>query len=216
MSYRSFVSKKRVLYCMAAIALFAFAFAGFPTAGYAQEVSVDPSVSLQALRECYKKPTEIIRCGTEEVKKLLRGRTGKEVMGFLEDMPEYMCHQFGHVVGREVYKRTGDLEKAMNECVYGCGGACFHGTVEAAFLERLGIDPESAPDIHPDEEQILANAKEICRNATMCHGIGHMLFQLYNSFDEPLAICADIAKGVPREDCYWGVFMDHAMMYSTY
>lgn len=188
-----------------------------PLVGYAEATAKDSSAPFQSLRQCYKTPENLMRCGTAEIKILLHNKTGKELMElFNKELPEYMCHQFGHIVGREVYERNGSLEAAMEECIYGCGGPCFHGAVEAAFLEQLEIDPGSA-DIHITEDVVLKNAKEFCKTATMCHGVGHFLFQLYNNFEKPLAICKDVALNeTAREDCYWGVFMDHAMQFSTY
>lgn len=167
------------------------------------------------LDDCMYKP-EAVTCATPGVKALLEGRTGGETMRLLELYAPRSCHTIGHVVGRELFARTSSIENSINDCSYSCGGACNHGITGAAFLTLSGITPEKIDDVHIDSSIIREKGKDVCKVSDGCHGVGHMLFEIFNEFEAPLSICDEISRGLKREDCYWGVFMEHADLVSSH
>jgi len=181
----------------------------------ADELTLTP-MEVETLQQCAFS-TEALSCGASDVRKRLEGQTGSEVMGlYSRNLTEGACHTLGHIVGRHVFKRSHDVEKSMEECGYTCDGSCIHGIAGAAFLEALDIEPVKAEEMHIDSELIHLEGRSLCATSrAVCHGIGHMLYLLHNSFREPLRTCDEIASGWSREDCYRGVFMEHADIIST-
>lgn len=169
------------------------------------------------LRECLKNPELVVTCAQREVLKLLDGRSGSAAMALLAEMvPPGQCHTLGHTVGQEVYKRSGNLESSIAECGYGCTGSCVHGVIGAALIAELGLDEGEVDPQHLDPEYIEAAGKKMCAKRSTCHAVGHILFQIYNEFEKPLAICENISSGGEREHCYRGVFMEQADDVSTH
>jgi len=170
------------------------------------------------LAACAYDSERILSCGTSIVQAQLAGHSPRDVMQFLnENLSDEACHIMGHIVGREVYQRGGNLEDSMAECGYICDGSCIHGLAGTAFLDALGIEVESVGDVHVDVGVIREKGGELCaQSRVVCHGIGHMLFQMYNSFEPALEQCDRIARGYARDDCLRGVFMEHADIVSSH
>lgn len=184
---------------------------------YSQNRSGVDVISANKLRECLKNPELVVTCAQTEVLKLLNGRSGSAAMMLLADIvPPGQCHTLGHTVGQEVYKRSGNLEASIAECGYGCTGSCVHGVIGAALIAELGLDENEVDPQHLDPEYIEAAGKKMCAKRSTCHAVGHILFQIYNEFDKPLAICKNISEGGEREHCYRGVFMEQADDVSTH
>lgn len=174
------------------------------------------TVSFDRLRTCLEDPDTVILCARSEIQKLLSGRSGGEAMSFLEEaLSSGQCHAVGHIVGQEVYKRTRNIEMSIAECGYKCTGSCVHGVIGEAMIQELGLTEDVDPR-HLDPEYIKKAGKLLCSTRSTCHAVGHILFQIYNEFDQPLATCEDISSGGEREHCFRGVFMEHADTVSTH
>jgi len=173
--------------------------------------------SIERLRECLVDPSLVLACGTAEVQALSEGRTPQEVMALLsKNLPQGECHTIGHLVGQEAFRRAGELEGAIELCSYACTGACVHGAIGQAIVTELGgVDADIDPE-HLSEEDVAEIAERLCVRRGMCHGVGHILFQIFNEFEEPLRICDSSSRGGAREHCYRGIFMEHADTVSTH
>jgi len=152
-----------------------------------------------------------IECARPLVNELLVSNSGADVMNLLsEKYPSSQCHFFGHVVGQQLYLKTGNVEHSLSTCNNACASACVHGVIGEAFAQEAGIDEDAFDPQHLRPEDVRLLGERLCASNSTCHGVGHALFMTYGEFDPALALCAEIATGAARVFCYRGVFMQYA------
>lgn len=120
------------------------------------------------------------------------------------------CHQFGHVLGEQLYSKSGSVEQALAQCSPACGSSCLHGATAAAFLAVPEVRASVEDLAHPNIGVILAEGKKLCANWETCHGVGHVLYSLSDTLIGSLGLC-DAIGGLEIFTCYWGVFMENAV-----
>lgn len=172
---------------------------------------------VEELRECIGDKEALVTCGPVIIGELMETRSAMEAMRILaSSFSTRECHVVGHVVGQETYRQAGGVEKALSACDASCGGACTHGAIGQAFIAEAGALAESVDLQNLSVDDIRAHGEKLCKNVDTCHGVGHILFQLHNEIDGPLALCAEISTGVIRQSCFTGVFMENADVLSTH
>ncbi len=150
-------------------------------------------------------------CIEDRMQLLLKGHTGSELMSaFADRFSTTQCHQFGHVLGRTIYKQYRDTETALATCSRECASSCIHGIIGEAFMQEVGLDESEVDSEHLNPEDIRKFGKRLCTSLSSCHGVGHALLQTYRNFSDALSMCNDIAAGVERTMCYRGIFMEFA------
>lgn len=120
------------------------------------------------------------------------------------------CHKIEHVVAMETYKRNHSVEDTIRECsVVGCGNGCTHGALAEHVTEVLGLKYDGDSVAHMGLEKVRLLGKTFCeQDASLCHGMGHILIMQGATLDESVALCKRIAPKQSLGDCYTGVFME--------
>ncbi len=131
------------------------------------------------------------------------------------------CHDEAHDLGKEIYKKIGDVGEALATCEDACYSGCMHGVIMQVFTEGETAPDGSAPML-PEEHVQIEDAK--ARIATICdktvatglykagdcaHGIGHGLMYLAE-YDIPkaLAVCDTFDSYPMRYYCATGAYME--------
>ncbi len=118
------------------------------------------------------------------------------------------CHYVGHVIGEELMDESPSLESALTRCSAACNDGCTHGAIGEAVAKEMGTSYDDSI-AHASTSTLEAIGKKYCaESATLCHGIGHILFLSTGRYRESLTICNASAQGLSREGCYQGVFME--------
>lgn len=154
---------------------------------------------------------DIVTCASPFIPKLLDERPATDVIDAVVEIkfPTNQCHYVVHIIGREIYQRTKDITKALEQCSRFCNSACLHGVISEAFTEEYGVR-ESEESGHASSQQILEKGKNLCTDRNTCHGVGHALLVTYDDLDTALAKCTETAAGIPLQDCYRGTFMEYS------
>jgi hypothetical protein len=174
-----------------------------------------PKGLVDDLLRCASKSDERLECGTKEIANLLKDHTGEEIMEAIEGrLSSTACHTVGHVIGQQEYRKFKSVELAIRDCGYRCFSSCTHGILGEALIEHAGVDI-SEDGIHFNPKQVEKYGKDLCTNPDSCHGVGHVLFQLYNELESAAGVCSAISSGVKREYCFEGVFMENASSITT-
>jgi hypothetical protein len=132
------------------------------------------------------------------------------------------CHGMTHSVGREAYRRTGQIHDAMNLCDETCGQGCIHGVMEGAFFK----ENKSGSLNHLTPKQIRAKLQNFCAKTLLpgtkqedtykCyHGLGHALMYVYQELPRSLDACNTIEQTYATRACKSGVFMENATGFNT-
>lgn len=159
-----------------------------------------------------------LHCQSELAKTLLEKYPLVDVMLSLEsaeaDPKVYArCHSLTHYLGREEYRKGGDIRSIYPSCNEACWGGCYHGVVEA-HLENRDLVPGS------DDAAIVAEIIATCgskndyalplQHSECLHGLGHAL--MYVTSDDlfrSLEYCDVLGKD-EAVICYGGVFMENS------
>ena len=175
-----------------------------------------PDETIASLRECIQDPDTVVGCSTKLIDTLLTQLNTEETMAVLnESVDPFSCHTLGHIVGQQTYHNTGNLEDAISLCSVACDNSCLHGAVSQSIVEETNIEVSSDGTVHLNLPLIQAESEKLCARRSVCHGVGHILYQVFNDVGRALAQCDESADGSPREFCYWGVFMENADVIST-
>jgi len=144
---------------------------------------------------------------------LLRGdvlttTSGIDAVGALASLEQEFpfCHGEAHGVGRAVFSRTKDLQKALSLCGHRCTNGCMHGVLteaigpaEPASIQRL---MDGCQDVDRDTHHKPANC---------AHAVGHgFLATAGRDLDRALYLCARQFDEALEYYCATGVFMQYA------
>lgn len=154
---------------------------------------------------------ENLECVRDAIRAALQSSSGGEVLDAVaKRVWPSRCHFVGHVVGQELFrKHNGAIEPALAECSLTCDSPCQHGVIGEAYVQAFGVEAEDFDPAHLNPNDIRTFGKRLCTSSNVCHGIGHGLFQTYESFEPALAMCEEVATGRPLFLCYRGVFMEY-------
>ncbi|MDP3645485.1 MAG: hypothetical protein Q8R25_00150 [bacterium] len=163
----------------------------------------------KTLKECAY-GSHAISCARPMIRNLLKYEEPTDVIQTLAViLPSTACHYMVHIVGQELYKKYGNTEPALAQCSRVCGLACIHGVIGEAFIEEAHIDTSTVDPEHLSSDEIKRVGAQLC-SATLssCHGVGHVLFANYHTFDPAVTECRNISSGSNLTECYLGVFME--------
>ena len=149
------------------------------------------------------------------------------------------CHDIAHDLGREIYKRVGDVGTSLRVCADACNSGCMHGVLMEFFVKDTSEKPGNATttavggekkDEDDDSDHVtLADIKEkmttICGsasttgNAVMAanykqgdcvHGVGHALMFLSNyTIPRALEYCKMFDTPILAYYCATGAYMEY-------
>jgi poly-gamma-glutamate synthesis protein (capsule biosynthesis protein) len=161
-----------------------------------------------------------IRCATRVLADLQKTQERDTVLVTVKDLVAkyeeslYECHREGHELGMFFYHYTKNLQYSLSYLKPMCGGAVYHGAVEAYFMEQheTHIDPAEIEvrEICPKNiENYYAVERWEC-----FHGLGHGLSVIYGKdVFSALDRCDELDLGWERVNCYNGVFMQNIINY---
>jgi hypothetical protein len=135
---------------------------------------------------------------------------------FAAEFTPSRCHDAGHLVGQELYARSTSIEAALSQCSFECASACTHGAAGAALASVPEIRDSFGDLPHLDESMLSRLGAAVCTGRESCHGVGHILLQLFKDLQVALKWCDAIAKEKEPWACYRGVFMENASFDSTH
>jgi hypothetical protein len=152
-------------------------------------------------------------CLQKTVAILLKNNSGATVMDYLtaSTSPSAIinnCHAIAHVVGKEMYRASSNLEAALAQCSAKCLDGCTHGAIGAAVANELGEEYDDEDIAHASTEEVEKIGEKYCAQFSLCHAIGHVLYMSSRDFPKALQGCKNIATGINRQGCYEGVFME--------
>lgn len=130
---------------------------------------------------------------------------------------EHECHGMAHSIGRESYKRTKDIYKALNQCDNTCGQGCVHGVMEGALITDVPRDQLG----HLSPSEIKGKLSTFCNEERLkdanfettflCyHGLGHIIMYIYQDIPRALEICESFTSEKSRYACRTGIFMENS------
>jgi hypothetical protein len=173
---------------------------------------------ISRLQSC-SKPSDSGRetCLRAVIGDTLQRHDGQEIMRELNTLPKPQCHVPSHILGQELMKKYRSVEDALVHCTQECSAGCTHGIIGQAFLETPGIKVSLEDLSHPSEKLILEHGKEFCAiSRSACHGVGHILLQIYGDFDKAMDRCNTIATNAAEKlKCGQGVFMENSFSVPT-
>lgn len=153
-------------------------------------------------------------CARSAISALLEKENAAMLLDRLEkEIPARRCHAVGHIIGQQLFDRTGNIEWALSECSDGCRRACKHGAVGKALASASGV-ATSEELMHPNIDLIRSEGRRLCTDTHACHGIGHVLFWLVDGLQSALEMCDSIASPRSQKACWRGVFMENADPFS--
>lgn len=120
------------------------------------------------------------------------------------------CHWIMHALGEAAYRVTNDPREALRTLNPSCAGGYMHGILQT-YTELNGEEFKVKPEIVMDA----CEAHTEARFEWECyHGLGHAIsIALANEYFDALALCDTLEKEIPRQRCYYGVFMENAYSY---
>ena len=142
------------------------------------------------------------------------------------------CHDEGHDLGKTVFTRLRDMDRALRSCNDACNSGCMHGAV-MEFLSAndpgpagVPAPPAAAQHVHdhggvPDsiDRMIRRNVPLICGTSAFtnmylpgdcAHGVGHAMMFL-TDYDIPKALdyCERFVTHPMRYYCATGAYMEY-------
>ncbi len=166
--------------------------------------------ALERADTCLGKGDDTV-CAVTVARDLVSLKSGSEIMdAFAERLNPGQCHYAGHFVGKELYKKYGNVEDAIATCNRECDSSCPHGIIGEAFATGLGYDDPDFDLKHLSPEEIRIVGGPLCKVATNCHGVGHALFQAYLQLEPSLEMCREIVGQPLKLNCYQGAVMEYA------
>ena len=132
------------------------------------------------------------------------------------------CHQIMHEIGKETFLRSdGNIETALSQCAYVCGGGCLHGVVAQAMENKVGQKLADSEDLaHASIQDLEKEGSKYCLTSgqegdrlnmreSFCHALGHLIFINVQNPYRAVAECEKMTKDKKyRRSCYYGVFME--------
>lgn len=173
-----------------------------------------------ALTECFK-TADMEKCLAPFVSRYLDTFSAKEVLAELNAIQgvdpavRNSCHPVVHVIGREVYKREGNIPDSFARCDQTCHSGCYHGAMER-FLRGEAVYADKEGD-HVTGKEVMEKVKTACPSSEplnlrfQClHGLGHavLFFWDYNLV-ESLKVCELVGDAWGIESCHGGAFMEN-------
>ena len=177
--------------------------------------------ALAQVKNCVQtEEKDFFECSRPAAEKMLDFKSATEVMDELSTtLTLQQCHFIGHIIGRQSFIRNQNIEDTISSCTRTCESACVHGAIGQAFAQELGLedtgDTQRFDLKHMSLDDVLNIGRQLCASPEACHGIGHVLFQIYGKFEPGLAMCRKIAEGSHRGYCYHGVYMEYADILSS-
>jgi len=171
------------------------------------------------MRSCAKlDDVEAFRsCVLKALPETLRTESAREILDMFEtESTPSRCHDIGHLIGRELLKKSGSLEAALLRCSNACASACAHGAAGAALASIPELSDSFGDSPHVDPKVLLDAGTDACKDRETCHGVGHILIQLFKDLDVALEWCDVIAGDSEPWACYRGVFMENASFNSSH
>ncbi len=151
-------------------------------------------------------------CVSLTVQKLLKTVSAKQLMEYITapttpGVVTTNCHGIAHMIGTSEYRSSRSVERALEKCTPACAGGCLHGVVETAIEDEFGDSVEAEEAAH-DPLVLIRSGKKYCTVAELCHGVGHIIFKTFGTYEQALSTCASISEDMNSERCYEGVFME--------
>jgi hypothetical protein len=189
-------------------------------------VSCDDPLTLdhfERIKCCFRESRQAGQCLDGVLGELVQAEGAKAVLHAAEEVRlkdayiDRACHQIVHAIGRTAYRQLG-FGKAFHACDATCQSGCLHGVLERVFLTPQEL---AAGEDHVEFQTIEKRIREICTAERIgsvrpdflmqCHhGLGHAaLYSLRYDIPRALNACDLLPKGMPRESCYLGVFMEN-------
>lgn len=123
------------------------------------------------------------------------------------------CHAQAHHLGGFLFKYTNDLKTSLSLTDSRCGGAVFHGILQA-FFEESNLNSIPIDEINP--KKICSSVSDIfSQDRYEClHGLGHGLTVFYD-YDVFKAVkhCGELVEDWEVDTCSNGVFMENIDSY---
>jgi len=203
-----------------AIIIVALIYPGWSKQGPYQK-KVDASLESYMLSEmhaCFQKVSGKNQCYNQVAVNVLKKNDLQQAITVLEknqDQSELFqsCHEMGHFLGREEYKRTKKVNEALSVCTPVCFAGCFHGVLEGHLIEKkIGLDQ---PELLSKEITKICGLKQDYAQAeffNQClHGLGHALMFLTNAnLPTALKLCDNLQTKSEQDWCYSGSFMENS------
>ncbi len=180
--------------------------------------SVQFRAEIRAVVACTEEKNATV-CARPIIQKMLGARSGTDIMNTLSGVLDaQQCHYIGHVVGQQSQIRIQDIEASIMQCDRSCDSACLHGIIGEAFAEELGMGSPDEADIdlsHLSPDDAKKIGIRLCTSPETCHGVGHALYQAFESFEPALEVCRNIGERQTVFYCQQAVFMEYAdILYS--
>jgi len=194
--------------------------------GYLEPLSVSPNKSDSLNQEHLA--NEIVRemtdcdqqsmwwkCLETLAKKLHRTYPLRDILAAIDTVRDETiiferCHSLGHFLGREEYKRTGNIPKALEHTSFVCYAASIHGVVEGYLMKQnlSEVTREKLNEFATAICQPIYSANKLTYDECL-HGVGHALM-LITGNDLPLSLkLCDTSSVDYSGSCYSGVFMEN-------
>lgn len=170
--------------------------------------------NLASLDACFQSGMPDDPCVERNVKSLLNSFTTRSLMSHvIASSTPYtvtsFCHEAAHVIGKETYARSPDVESALGMCSQACNYGCVHGVIAAAVADELGEESVSEEMVHADPAELERIGGRYCVKG-LCHAVGHILYIGTQAMGPALQSCDRLNAGNSAESCYQGVFMESA------
>lgn len=129
-----------------------------------------------------------------------------EQMAAIEPRIDARSHTLAHELGHHAYEVYGTIDAALANCSTKVFQGCFHGALQAYFVETGAMDDETMRD--------LCTATDPFGRYTCLHGVGHgITMALHYALEPALGRCDAFETDFDRESCYGGVFMENMVAY---
>jgi hypothetical protein len=121
------------------------------------------------------------------------------------------CHQLTHIIGRTIYKKTGDLTKTFAEGDSFCWSGFHHGVIEQA-IGVLGATKIQA-QLNTICDAFSDKTKYSFDHFNCVHGLGHGMmtiegFELFTALED----CQGLDDNWERLSCQGGAYMENTMV----
>ncbi|WP_419162630.1 hypothetical protein [Candidatus Palauibacter sp.] len=122
---------------------------------------------------------------------------------------EVLGHVFTHAIGIEAYSPDTPFADVFSECTVLFQSGCYHGVVQAHFLDTGTPDADRIVELCAPYEGDDADRWILFQ---CLHGLGHGL-TMYHGHNLPMALegCDFLTNPWNRESCYGGAFMENVV-----